>query len=66
MKNILILLLTIFTSLAFSQEEGQVEEVEQAENSESLGYAVFSTFEIAYGARYGDLQRYLVEEAKKS
>ena len=65
MKNILILLLTIFSSFAFSQEDGQVEELEQAENSESLGYAIFSTFEIAYGARYGDLQSYLVEEAKR-
>ena len=36
MKNILIILLTIFTTLAFSQEEGQVEEVEQVKIVKAL------------------------------
>ena len=63
MKNYLVSALLIF-SIGFVIADGHSADEVDATNSASNGYILMSTYEMAYGGKFKDLEKSLIEETK--
>ena len=55
MTNIRVLLLLIISFISYADDH---------ESDENLGFILMSTYEMAYGSKYADLEKNLISEAK--
>ena len=63
MKNYVASVLLIFSANFVIADGHSADEVD-APNSKSNGYILMSTYEMAYGSKFKDLEKSLIEETK--